>query len=86
MSYNGCFSSWLDSSRGSCPYASLAPGSSVWVTRGCNFFMGKDTGRNESEPICSLVTNIRQAYGYLDMEYFKLRLYHLHQSRYSFVG
>lgn len=28
----------------------------------------------------------RQAYGYRDMEYFKLRLYHLHQSRYSFSG
>jgi len=28
----------------------------------------------------------RQAYGYRDMEYFKLRLYHLHQSRYSFAG
>lgn len=28
----------------------------------------------------------RQAYGYRDMEYFKLRLYHIHQSRYSFAG
>jgi len=28
----------------------------------------------------------RQAYGFRDMEYFKLRLYHLHKSRYSFVG
>lgn len=28
----------------------------------------------------------RQAYGFRDMEYFKLRLYHLHESRYSFVG
>lgn len=28
----------------------------------------------------------RQAYGYRDLEYFKLRLYHLHQSRYSFAG
>ncbi len=28
----------------------------------------------------------RQAYGYRDMEYFKLRLYHLHRSRYSFAG
>ncbi len=28
----------------------------------------------------------RQAYGYRDMEYFKLRLYHLHHSRYSFAG
>ena len=28
----------------------------------------------------------RQAYGFRDMEYFKLRLYHLHKSRYAFVG
>ena len=28
----------------------------------------------------------RQAYGVRDMEYFKLRLYHLHESRYSFVA
>lgn len=27
----------------------------------------------------------RQAYGYRDMEYFKLRLYHLHSTRYSFA-
>ena len=28
----------------------------------------------------------RQAYGFRDIEYFKLRLYHLHESRYAFVG
>jgi len=28
----------------------------------------------------------RQAYGFRDMEYFKLRLYHLYRSRYSFAG
>lgn len=28
----------------------------------------------------------RQAYGFRDMAYFKLRLYHLHEQRYSFVG
>jgi len=28
----------------------------------------------------------RQAYGFRDMEYFKLRLYHLHSTRYSFAG
>ena len=28
----------------------------------------------------------RQAYGFRDLEYFKLRLYHLHRSRYSFAG
>lgn len=28
----------------------------------------------------------RQAYGFRDMGYFKLRLYHLHEQRYAFVG
>ena len=28
----------------------------------------------------------RQAYGFRDIEYFKLRLYHLHNQRYSFAG
>ncbi len=28
----------------------------------------------------------RQAYGYRDMEYFKLRIYNLHESRYSLIG
>jgi transposase len=28
----------------------------------------------------------RQAYGFRDMEYFKLRLYNLHNSRYAFAG
>ena len=28
----------------------------------------------------------RQAYGFRDMEYFKLRLYHLHEQRSSFIG
>ena len=52
---NNCFSNRLESCRGSCPYASLAPGSSVRVTGGCKFPMGKGAGRSESEPMCSLV-------------------------------
>uniref|UniRef100_UPI000558A13B transposase n=1 Tax=Desulfobulbus elongatus TaxID=53332 RepID=UPI000558A13B len=28
----------------------------------------------------------RQAYGFRNMEYFKLRLYNLHNSRYPFAG
>ena len=39
------------------------------------------------EGLVNKIKNLkRQAYGYRDMEYFKLRLYHLHQSRYSFAG
>lgn len=28
----------------------------------------------------------RQAYGFRDMHYFKLRIYNLHESRYALVG
>ena len=28
----------------------------------------------------------RQAYGFRDVEYFKIRLYHLHTQRYSLTG
>ena len=43
---------------------------------------------------CGLVEGInnkiktlkRQAYGFRDMTYFKLRLYHLHHQRYSLTG
>ena len=31
-------------------------------------------------------TMMRQAYGFRDMEYLKLRLYNLHNQGYSFVG
>ena len=41
-------------------------------------------------PVEGLVNKIKtleqQAYGYRDMEYFKLRLYHLHCQRYSLAG
>jgi len=41
-------------------------------------------------PVEGLVNKIktlkRQTYGFRDMEYSKLRLYHLHQQRYSLSG
>jgi len=46
--------------------------------------------RITSGPVEGLVNKIktlkRQAYGFRDMEYFKLRLYHLHTQRYSLTG
>jgi len=43
-----------------------------------------------SGAVAGLVNKIktlkRQAYGFRDMEYFKLRLYHLHTQRYSLTG
>jgi transposase len=41
---------------------------------------GKTEGINNK-----IKTLKRQAYGYRDLEYFKLRLYHLHKSRYAFL-
>lgn len=46
--------------------------------------------RITNAPVEGLVNKIktlkRQAYGFRDMEYFKLRLYHLHTQRYSLAG
>ncbi len=42
---------------------------------------GKTEGINNKRK-----TMKRQAYGFRDMDYFKLRLYNLHKTRYSFGG
>jgi hypothetical protein len=34
----------------------------------------------------AIKTMKRQAYGFRDIVYFKLRLYHLNEQRYAFVG
>jgi transposase len=51
-----------------------------------NYFKHRIT----SGPIEGLFNKIktlkRQAYGFRDIEYFKLRLYHLHTQRYSLTG
>jgi hypothetical protein len=52
---NNCLSCGLKSRPGSFPYAPVAQGSGVLATGGREFPIGKVTGRNVSEPICSLV-------------------------------
>ena len=52
---NNLLSSGLKSRPGSCPFVPVAQGSGVLVTEGREFPIGKATGRNASEPICSLV-------------------------------
>lgn len=47
----------------------------------CPITNGKAEGINNK-----IKTLKRQAYGYRDMDYFKLRLYHLHTSRYRLCG
>lgn len=51
-----------------------------------NYFKHRITNAAAEGINNKIKTMKRQAYGFRDMEYFKLRLYHLHQSRYSFVG
>ena len=51
-----------------------------------NFFKHRITNAVVEGPNNKIKTLKRQAYGYRDMEYFKLRLYHLHRTGYSFAG
>ena len=51
-----------------------------------NFFKHRITNAVVEGTNNKIKTLKRQAYGYLDMEYFKLRLYHLHRTGYSFAG
>ncbi len=51
-----------------------------------NYFKHRITNASAEGINNKIKTMKRQAYGFRDMEYFKLRLYHLHESRYAFVG
>ena len=51
-----------------------------------NYFKHRITNASAEGLNNKIKTMKRQAYGFRDMEYFKLRLYHLHESRYAFVG
>ena len=58
---NNCVSCGLKSRPGNYPFAPVAQGSGVLATEGREFPIGKAIGRNESEPIGSLVINIEGA-------------------------
>ncbi len=51
-----------------------------------NYFKHKITNAAAEGINNKIKTMKRQAYGFRDMAYFKLRLYHLHEQRYAFVG
>lgn len=51
-----------------------------------NYFKHHITSGAVEGLVNKIKTLKRQAYGYRDMEYFKLRLYHLHTQRYSLTG
>lgn len=50
-----------------------------------NYFKHKITNGKTEGINNKIKTMKRQAYGFRDMEYFKLRIYCLHKTRYSFV-
>jgi transposase len=51
-----------------------------------NYFDHRIAGGGVEGVINKIKTLERQAYGFRDPEYFKLRLYHLHAQRYSSAG
>ncbi len=61
---NSSKSSGLKSRPGNCPYAPVAWGSGVVVTRGRKFPNSKRAGRNASEPRRSLVNELEKPIGF----------------------
>jgi len=51
-----------------------------------NYFAHRITSGSVEGTVSKIKTLKRQAYGFRDMEYFKLRLYHLHCQGYSLAG
>jgi len=51
-----------------------------------NYFHYRITNATVEGLVNKIKTLKREAYGFRDMEYFKLRLYHLHAQRYSLTG
>ena len=51
-----------------------------------NYFVHRITSGSVEGTVNKIKTLKRQAYGFRDMEYFKLRLYHLHCQGYSLTG
>jgi transposase len=51
-----------------------------------NYFKFRITNSVTEGVVYKIKTLRRQAYGYRDMEYFKLRLYNLHTQKYSLTG
>jgi transposase len=51
-----------------------------------NYFKHRITNAAAEGINNKIKTMKRQAYGFRDLGYFKLRLYHLHEQRYAFVG
>lgn len=81
--YSWCFDA-LNS--GIMPFIRLGLTLNKYKDQILNYFKHRITNAVVEGTNNKIKTLKRQAYGYRDMEYFKLRLYHLHRSRYSFAG
>lgn len=81
--YSWCFDA-LDS--GIKPFIRLGLTLNKYKEQILNYFKHHITNAVVEGTNNKIKTLKRHAYGYRDMEYFKLRLYHLHRSRYSFAG
>lgn len=71
---------------GTLPFIRLGLTLNKYKDQMLNYFKHRITNAIVEGTNNKIKTLKRQAYGYRDMEYFKLRLYHLHRSRYSFAG
>ena len=81
--YSWCFDALNSGIR---PFIRLGLTLNKYKDQILNYFYHRITNAVVEGTNNKIKTLKRQAYGYRDMEYFKLRLYHLHQSRYSFAG
>lgn len=81
--YSWCFDALNSGIR---PFIRLGLTLNKYKDQILNYFKHRITNAVVEGTNNKIKTLKRQAYGYRDMDYFKLRLYHLHRSRYSFAG
>lgn len=81
--YSWCFDALTSGIK---PFISLGMTLNKYKDQILNYFKHRITNAVTEGTNNKIKTLKRQAYGYRDMDYFKLRLYHLHRSRYSFAG
>jgi len=79
---------WIDSAKMTCirPLVKLAKTLERHMYGLLTYFKHKITNASAEGINNKIKTLKRQAYGYRDMEYFKLRLYHLHAQKYALAG
>lgn len=79
---------WIDDARATCiaPLVKLAKTLESHLYGLLTYFKHRITNGFAEGVNNKIKTLKRQAYGYRDMQYFKLRLYHLHAQKYALAG